>query len=299
MKTELRRETAWQKTDPGGEQFLLDNISDKGSAAKVMDVIWNSNYPAYVLGSDGQFMFVNNAFVDYTENPRKKWLGLNVRSIRHTFNPSIYEQVMKTRTSASIFQDTMIVTGRNYHQITMGIPMFGDDGSISHILAIVFPLVNELGIWKASPQPETGRPKEPVFIMNSAPMRRLVSIAGKAADTNSSILISGETGTGKGALAQFIHSLSARKDRPFNAINCAELTDNLIESELFGYEAGSFTGPRSPGRSALSRPLTAERSSLTKSIRSPCRPRGSCCACWNPTRSEKSDRIRRNWWISG
>jgi len=73
-------------------------------------------------------------------------------------------------------------------------------------------------------------------------MIRLVSAAQKIAKKNITVLIQGETGTGKEVLARYIHSASHRCDRPFLAFNCGAFTETLLESELFGHEKGSFTG---------------------------------------------------------
>ncbi len=73
-------------------------------------------------------------------------------------------------------------------------------------------------------------------------MHALFSIVRKAAPTNSTILIYGESGTGKELFAKSIHYNSPRKQNPFFAINCAAIPENLLESELFGYEKGAFTG---------------------------------------------------------
>jgi PAS domain S-box-containing protein len=75
----------------------------------------------------------------------------------------------------------------------------------------------------------------------SAAMQRLFSILPQVAESDSNILIEGETGTGKELMARAIHDLSGRKDKPFVAINCGALPDTLLESELFGYKAGAFT----------------------------------------------------------
>ena len=71
---------------------------------------------------------------------------------------------------------------------------------------------------------------------------RLLNMAVEIAPSNSSVLIYGESGTGKELIAQLIHENSTRKNKPFIAVNCAAIPDNLLESELFGHEKGSFTG---------------------------------------------------------
>jgi DNA-binding NtrC family response regulator len=80
------------------------------------------------------------------------------------------------------------------------------------------------------------------MIGRSPEMRRAFEIADRVAATDSTVLILGESGTGKDLLAQEIHARSPRSARPFIAVNCAALPENLIESELFGYERGAFTG---------------------------------------------------------
>ena len=82
-------------------------------------------------------------------------------------------------------------------------------------------------------------------------MRRLIQWAQDCAGSDNTVMIYGESGTGKELFAQSIHNASARRDCPFVAVNCAALTESLLESELFGYEAGAFTGARKEGRAGL------------------------------------------------
>lgn len=86
------------------------------------------------------------------------------------------------------------------------------------------------------------------IIHKSEKMERIVQIAKKIARSNLKVLINGESGTGKELFAQSIHNESIRKDRPFIAINCAALPRDLVESELFGYDEGAFTGAKKGGR---------------------------------------------------
>lgn len=82
----------------------------------------------------------------------------------------------------------------------------------------------------------------------SEPMRHVVSRCKQVAKSDSSVMIYGETGTGKELLAQSIHNASRRKDGPFLAISCAAIPENLLESLLFGTEKGAYTGAeRRPG----------------------------------------------------
>lgn len=89
------------------------------------------------------------------------------------------------------------------------------------------------------------------IIYKNPAMEHLVSLAKKAAPSDYTVLITGETGTGKEMFAQAIHNASNRKNGPFVAVNCAALPESLLESELFGYEEGAFTGAKRGGKIGL------------------------------------------------
>jgi transcriptional regulator with PAS, ATPase and Fis domain len=84
-------------------------------------------------------------------------------------------------------------------------------------------------------------------------MSEVMHLIERAAPTDSTVLILGESGVGKELVAEWIHERSARKHRPFVRLNCAAIPETLLESELFGYERGAFTGAqqRKPGKFEL------------------------------------------------
>jgi DNA-binding NtrC family response regulator len=91
-------------------------------------------------------------------------------------------------------------------------------------------------------QPVTAEDDAPAIIYESAAMRGVVELAEAAARLDSTVIITGESGTGKDVLARFIHARSARNDSPLITVNCGALPESLFESEFFGYEKGAFTG---------------------------------------------------------
>ena len=125
------------------------------------------------------------------------------------------------------------------------------------------------------------------IVGESPAIRKLLQLIARVAPQETSVLVLGESGTGKELVARALHQQSARSAKPFVAINCAALTETLLESELFGHEKGAFTGAVAQKRASSKWPKGA-RSSWTKSAswRRRCKP--SCCAWCNSANSSAS-----------
>ncbi|MBI3184062.1 MAG: sigma 54-interacting transcriptional regulator [Myxococcales bacterium] len=93
---------------------------------------------------------------------------------------------------------------------------------------------------RPAPPRKAGLPDE--LVIEDPAMRRLYQVAERVATSDINVLLLGETGSGKEVLAEWVHQRSPRRDKPLLRLNCAALTDSLVESELFGHEKGSFTG---------------------------------------------------------
>lgn len=109
----------------------------------------------------------------------------------------------------------------------------------------VLETVNRVSLMIKRPS-EDGEPTlynlHDMLITNSPPMQALIKMVRKIAKSNANVYILGETGVGKELIAHAIHECSERKDKPFIKVNCSALPESLLESELFGYEKGAFTG---------------------------------------------------------
>jgi Nif-specific regulatory protein len=115
--------------------------------------------------------------------------------------------------------------------------------AIAGIAAVAFDNVGQFEqLQKYSRQLQAELDQEREMIGESASMSAVYQTIAKAAPSDSTVLLRGESGTGKELAARAIHRLSSRADKTFMAINCAELSDTLLESELFGHEKGAFTG---------------------------------------------------------
>ena len=102
--------------------------------------------------------------------------------------------------------------------------------------------VRELRERRMKLQPEATETEGPKLIGSSAMMVDFYKQIARIADASASVLIEGESGTGKELTARSLHNMSLRRDKPFVVVHCGAIPDNLLESELFGYEKGSFTG---------------------------------------------------------
>ncbi len=111
-------------------------------------------------------------------------------------------------------------------------PLFDDDGNVIYVGEYIYPVF--------SPSTE-----DPFLVGRSPGMLRMISLLQRVAPTQTTVLLLGESGVGKECVSQYIHQYSSRSNMPFVIVDCGTLGENLIESELFGHEKGSFTGATS------------------------------------------------------
>ncbi len=201
-----------------------------------------------------------NYITDFWKTNLSQLVGKNILDMEKegTFLPSVTRLVLERKEKVSTVQET-----RNGKKIlAVGNPVFNEAGEIQRIVIASrditehTKLKSELKQTKAMTKRykrELARLKNQTnyskdIIYCSSRMQQVINQIEKLADFSSTVLIQGETGVGKELIARAIHKKSSRSEKPFLTINCGSIPENLLESELFGYTKGSFTGANMKGK---------------------------------------------------
>lgn len=146
--------------------------------------------------------------------------------------------------------------------LTVSNPVLDENGDIDMVIAMSFDentinIINQ-EIFKTSEKNKqlisflsSRITKKDLIIAESPLTKKIVTFINRVAPSDSTILLTGETGVGKEVFAKYIHTHSKRCSQPFIPVNCAAIPETLIESELFGYEKGAFTGAKSTGKAGM------------------------------------------------
>ena len=246
----------------------IEKISTELGVVKALnrelEAIIHSSYDGiWITDAGGKVLDINEAYERITGIQAKEVIGRTMQELvdEGFFDKSVTLLVMKELRSVTINQ-----TVRNKKRILVtGNPIFDDQGRLFRIVTNVRD-VTEL----VSLQEQLTREKEQALkyrtelkhlrslqvrdsclVFRSKPMTQIVELAVKMADVDSTLLITGESGTGKELIAKLVHRQGKGDGSPFISINCAAIPEQLLESELFGYEGGAFTGARKEGKPGL------------------------------------------------
>lgn len=176
-----------------------------------------------------------------------------------TFSPCITAEVIRQRKKITTTQK---INHSHTNVLTVGIPLFDNVGELKYAVCfntVSMEQINSIQRKYREMQESLQQYSQEIaelrtrtastsLILKSTAMQRLWTLMQNTANTRANILITGETGVGKSAVAKAIHAMSSRAASPFIEVNCAVLHENLIESELFGYEKGAFTGAAAGGK---------------------------------------------------
>ena len=236
----------------------VKNILDSASLAKwSIDIFDSLNEGLLIADASGVIQYVNKQYL---------------RIINKTKEEIMFQQIATVRPGALL--PTVIKTGQGMNGV------YRTDGRVEYIvdmspIVVGGEIVGGVSIVRDITEArklseELGRARSRVIdlqgtvkgilsarytfddlVYSGSTFEACVRLAQKAALSDSNAVIQGESGTGKELMAQAIHNASARKHRPFVALNCAAIPANLLESELFGYTEGSFTGSKRGGKPGL------------------------------------------------
>ncbi|HOB34511.1 MAG TPA: sigma 54-interacting transcriptional regulator [Bacillota bacterium] len=199
------------------------------------------------VDAQGRITLLNKTAESILNLQGRKVLGKNVAQV---LSPDV--PMLRTLKTGQGYDNQEIVISRGpvrTRYMTSGRPLINEEGKVCGVVASL----KDPGQIRALVHSVT-RAQEITFaniLYRSRVMGELLELARRVAETSATILIYGESGTGKELLARAIHAASPRRDMPFVPINCGALPDALLESELFGYEDGAFTGSRRGGRMGL------------------------------------------------
>jgi len=246
----------------------LDAVAQELEATKELnkelEAIFNSSYDEiFVTDGEGVTLRVNKAGEQFYGMKSEELIGKHVSKLEELglFSPSITPQVLKTKKCTTLIQSTK--SGKKI--IVTANPVFDEKGKIIRVVTNSRDITELSNLRQRLEDTEKLMDnyrteilklrKERVgtseIISKSAVMQQILTLAGKVAGVDSTVLIEGESGVGKGVVALKIHQLSKRSEYPFITINCGAIPENLMESELFGYEGGSFTGAKKEGKKGL------------------------------------------------
>ncbi len=218
-----------------------------------------------ICDGQGRILKMNRAAERLNGIRADQVLGKDVRTLvkEGQINRSATQEVLETRRQVSLIQTT---PRAGYSLLVTGTPVFDDAGNIAFVVVNErdISLIHDMKQKLAQVRQESEKMRDELteltlreladndVVAQSPCMKQTLHLALKLARIGASnVLLYGESGTGKGLLAKFIHKHSQRAEKPFIQINCAALPENLLEAELFGYEKGAFTGASETGKAGL------------------------------------------------
>ena len=205
----------------------------------------------------GIVVFAGQETVDNCGHDKSWYIGRSIYDLEKqgVFYPSVTRMVLETGKEQVVIQKTALA---DKHLVAIGVPVFDENGQIEQVLSITKDYTAQVNLSSIIAKMEFGMniteskgdALDEIITCNEK-MIDIKNLIRLVAPTNSTVLILGETGTGKEVLAKAIHKMSKRSEKPFVVVSCGSLSPNIVESELFGYEAGSFTGANREGKKGL------------------------------------------------
>jgi len=250
---------------PLTESVSLNQEIDKlDNLKKELDEVINSSFDGIVISDEkGKIMYQNPAYERITELSTEFCVGKNLQSLVDKGIIDVSASLKAIKGNRSITISQKIKTGKSV--LVSAVPIRNKQGEIIKIVNNVRDLtqlnnleteIQQLEIKNQRIHEELQQLKgisDPKYsiIAHSTQMKDVIDRALRVAQIDSGVLIQGPSGVGKEKIVDLIHRNSIRKDGPLIKINCGAIPESLLESELFGYESGSFTGATKKGKAGL------------------------------------------------
>ena len=217
-----------------------------------------------IVRGDGYYLYCNKAYTEETGVQPEFVLNRYVQDIAkegiYFKNPCSLKVLNTGRKISTVSTDNAY--GEHKMAFTVGVPLFDDEGDIRYVVTSMLNTEIMRDYYEefrnSQKQIESVRffdgtktPGNSAMVGSNSSITNIRRLVEKAAPTDATILIVGESGVGKELVADLVYENSKRKGKPYVKINCAAIPENLLESELFGYEKGSFTGASSKGKTGL------------------------------------------------
>lgn len=219
---------------------------------ELLEIIFDNLYNGiYVVDGKGVTIGVNKTFEEMSGFTNDELVGRSLYDLvgkDNYFSGSASLLVLERKRPVTATYST----STNRKLLVKGRPIFNAGGEIEYVINTIWDLT--VVQYSKEIDADTARSQllsEDDIVTCSNNMMEIIDLALRVAVTDSTILLNGESGVGKSLLARTIHRSSERKTRALMQINCAAIPENLIESELFGYEAGAFTGADQKGKAGL------------------------------------------------
>nr|WP_312579130.1 sigma 54-interacting transcriptional regulator [Sedimentibacter sp.] len=216
-----------------------------------------------IISKDGIVEKVLPNFTAVYGIPIEEAVGVSIYDLeeKKIFNPCVSARVMKSKKTETMMQ----ITKNNKYLMCTSIPIFDEAGEFEKIISYTrdaekyevlkeeyHNLENTVTSYKVQlEQLKKEMSKNSRIIGVSKKIKQITEMALKVSKFDATVLITGESGVGKNLFADLIHTGSKRKNVAFISINCGAIPENLLESELFGYERGAFTGASQDGKAGL------------------------------------------------
>ncbi len=247
------------------ENCLCRNCRDKAICSRdEMDIIFrvmDGENDVTLTDKNGIVLRVSDSYETHFGVTTDEVIGKSVFELEKegVFRPSVTSSVLREKKKATILQKNK----RGETVLTTGVPIFDADGEIEYVISFnsidiadmttLSEKYDKLNSIMEEYNAQLLRLKmqdaqKNTFITKSQSMSDINELITQIADIDSNVLITGETGVGKSMVAKIIHMVSSRAKGPFIEINCSAIPPALIESELFGYEKGAFTGANQNGK---------------------------------------------------